>query len=305
MKTLGKITVLLCIVVSLLYSCKKDKGTKQKQKYDVNFDVSGFSQASGPFGTTGLKKEVNSLKTNALADQVDILIAIIYQGNPTTFGTKIYKSTHLLSDPNAGRFTASLPPGNYTAVIYGGKGITEVEGDPDPHITPDAFSTTVKPWNDVFYKKLTFTIADAVLNQPVVLDRITAQLQVKLQDNIQAGWQKIMVSYPDYDYLQNLTLTTPNGFSRTPFSLSKTFVATDVGTTNYTITLATANNGQPFTVTLTLYDTGNNVISTRTIDSVICERNKRTILTGKVYANNTSFTIAVDTAWHSPIPKTF
>lgn len=303
MKTLGKITVLFCIIVSSLYSCKKDKGTKQKQRYDVNFDVSGFSQASGAFGTTGIKKEVNSLKINALADQVDVLIAIIYEGNPTTSGTKIYKSTHLLTDPNAGRFTASLPPGNYTAVIYGGKGITEVEGDPVND--PDAFNTTVKPWNDVFYKKLTFTIADAVLNQPVVLDRITAQLQVKLQDNIQASWQKITVSYPDYTYLQNLTLTSPYGFARTAFSLTKTFTATDVGTTNYTIVLATANNGEPFTATLTLYDTGNNVISTRTIDSVICERNKRTILTGKVYANSTGFTIAVDTAWHSSIPKTF
>ena len=303
MKKIGKIAVLLCLVVPLINSCKKDKGTKQKQKYDVNFDVSGFSQTSGGFGATAIKKKVNSLSTNALADDVDVLIAIIYEGNPTTSGTKIYKSTHLLTDPNAARFTASLPAGNYTAVIYGGKGITEVEGDPVND--PDAFNTTVKPWNDVFYKKLTFTIAGAVLNQPVVLDRITAQLQIKLQDNIQASWQKITVSYPDYTYLQNLTLTTPLGFTRTAFSLSKTFTATDVGTTNYTIVLATANNGEPFTVTLSLYDTGNNVISTRTIDNVICERNKRTILTGKVYANSTGFTIAVDTAWHSPIPKTF
>jgi hypothetical protein len=303
MKKIGKIAVLLCIVVLLNNSCKKDKGTKQKQKYDVNFDVSGFSQASGGFGTTSVKKEVNSLNTNALADQLDVLIAIIYEGNPTTSGTKIYKSTHLLTDPNAARFTASLPPGNYTAVIYGGKGITEVEGDPVND--PDAFNTTVKPWNDVFYKKLPFTIAGAVLNQSVVLDRITAQLQIKLQDNIQASWQKITVSYPDYTYLQNLTLTSPYGFARTAFNLTKTFAATDVGATNYTIVLETANNGEPFTVMLTLYDTGNNVISTRTIDNVICERNKRTILTGKVYSNSTGFTIAVDTAWHSPIPKTF
>lgn len=309
MKTIWKITILSGIAVSLFYACKKDKKLTQQKKYSVNFNVSGFSQASGAFGTTDGKKTVNSLKTNALSDQVGELIVIIYSenpevvNNPTYQGEKIYKSTHPVTDPNAGKFTAQLPPGNYTAVVIGGTNINDIVGDPVND--PDGFNTTVQPWNDVFYKKITFTVADAVLNEPVALDRITARLQINLQDDIQPNWQKITVSYTDYTYLLNLTLTPPDGYGKTGVTVTKAFTPADVGTTGYSIAVETANIIAPFTVTLTLYDTGNNIISTKAIDNVVCQSNKITVLSGNVYTNSTGFKISVDTAWHTPITQTF
>lgn len=300
--------ILSCVCLSLLFSCKKEKkSTDNTSKlYPVTFKVSDFSQTQVPLGNTKTIKTA-SLSTNATDTiPVDVLHYLLYN-NTTNMLYTLKKASK--TDSGFGNFNENLAAGNYTAIFGGGGSDLDLYEYQFPNALPlYYFYYKQAIWKDTFYKNVTFTVTNAPLNQTVSLDRVTAQLQLRLTDAIPAGVTSIKVSFPDAAGFAAVSraVVLPRTYLAPPVSPTifvQPITAADAGKTNYQITLNTLNNITPFTVAIDYYTTDpTHSVSTKVIPNVVCKTNTRTILSGNLFKpGNTAFTIQIDQDWATPI----
>jgi hypothetical protein len=283
------------LITACLASCKKEQHTNAAlKKYRLSFDVSGFTQTTGPFTNNSRQKTINST-TDTLSGFIDKLIYLVYDSNQRLITTKI----QLSGQPNYTVFTDSLPSGTYTAIFIGGKNGLIV-----PAVnTKDSFNYgSDVPWDDCFYKKISITVTNQV-QQTVQLDRITAQLQLKILDQIPANVAKFKLVHQEHPNFNFLT----GAFSDilVPVSLITPISAGNIGSTNYTIQTYTLNNGPPFNLSIYAYDSTDKLLIQKTVLNVVCIRNKRTIISGNLFSTNDQFSITTDTAWNAPTQHPF
>jgi hypothetical protein len=317
-----KYQILLCSICAFLFfSCKKEqKAPDNVQKYPVSFKVTGFSQSQVPIDGKAGKTKTAALATEA-TDSIPIqqLVYILFKEDELT-PTTIRRFTK--GDPNFGVISDNVPAGNYIATFTGGTTRLKVITSGDPTVPEGDFylpyyftySTIHYPrqgdpntWDDTFYKQVPITVTSTGISQSVAMDRITSKLDFVINDPIPAGTTKIVVAFNDtigVDVKRKIAFKTYNPFINTT---QQVISATDIGKTNYTISIFNLQNITPFDVTVSYYGANpNGPLNTKTIKNVVCKTNTRTILSGMLFtSSNIGFTIKVNQDWDTPLTVNF
>jgi hypothetical protein len=284
-----QIILLLCICATLLFSCKKDKKVAPDEKlYPVNFNLSGFTET---------QDSLNKIRTAALAAQatndplpVQSLVYLLFKNT----GVLVSQKRAEVGSAGFGTFSDNLPAGDYTVAFIGGS--SDLNVYPGPYF---GYGTPTGIWADLFYKKVPITVTTGGVNLNAELNRLNAKLNIVLKDPIPTGVTKITVGFNDTTFISAHTIKG-DGTSRARL-ITTNIGATDIGKTNYTITIYTLNNIKPFDVTINYYGSNNTApLGTRLVKDVICKRNTLTTLSGNLFMpGNSAFNITVNQDWNT------
>lgn len=234
-----------------------------------------------------------------------------------------------------GSIIDSLPSGKYTVVLVGSNyRFTINERNPydpngdmgDRYLLPDAYigelsslSYEIPFTEDTFIKKFFITINNQSLNQAVALDRITGKLEVNILDAIPANADKFdfkiykaatgihlsslnLTGYTNYGYGdgngggEGDTPEFPESTLWDPIKIKDS----EKGVSNYQYSrFLYGRDDVPVTVKLRCFDAQGNIIVSKTVENVRIYKNKRTILTGRLFDNRSeaSFNVSVNSAW--------
>jgi hypothetical protein len=290
---------LLLVVCFFAFSCKKDHhpGTDPDAKtYNVKFNLAGFTQS---ITSATSHKKVNGIKTNATPvpvtnDYFKIIKYVVYDAS----GQEIRSLSIDSAASNFGSISDKLPAGTFTIGIVAGKSnlrISSNNGKPSKYQFYTYNSSKPNPisyaWQDTFFSKFTITVTGDI-NQAVTLSRVVAQLEVNIEDAIPANVKTIAVTVTnDYIYY-SFNTDKPES----PYLATFTTVVPDAekGATNFKADNLICNTIDPFSVTITAYDANQKRVGiSATVTNVTCEKNKKTILSGKLFSSpiNDSFSI--------------
>ena len=291
-----KYKVLFCAICVVLFSCKKDNKKDLTTLYPITFNINGFSQSYIPIG-------VGKLKTAAVADTVPVQNLYYSLYNNSIGAIVVNSGSSIKGDAGFGSFTDSAPPGNYIAVFIGGSSSLIFHNLPyDAYFTYSTSITNHLPgyWGDTFYKRIPVTVTQSGVKLNVILDRVTAKLDLVIKDPIPTGTSKITVAFSDTVAINSLTGVKMGGLAAN--GVTKDITTTDVGKTNYLITMNTIHNSTPFDVTVSYYGANSTgPISSKVIKNVVCKTNTRTTLSGNLFtAGNGEFSITVNQSWNAP-----
>jgi hypothetical protein len=283
----------------LLFSCKKDnKSPNHATKlYPITFNISGFTVTNTPTDAAG-KLKSTALATQA-ADSIPVNRLVYWLLDPKQ---SISYSVRVSNKGEAGfgTFTDNVAPGNYIIAFAGSSANLKFDG-PNYFFTFAPVPTYVghpSYWEETYFKTIPITVTSSGVNMDVSLSRITAKLDLVIKDPIPVGTSKIVVSFPD---TATVMVKTGLGNGITTNGATKTISATDIGKTNYTISMNTLNNIKPFDVVVTYYGPDpSGPLGTKTIKNVVCKANTKTTLSGNLFdAGNAAFTITVNQDWNT------
>lgn len=308
-----KAILLLLVAIAFCSSCKKDqkKGTVTPAKtYKLNLHIADFTQTIE--NSSSKQVQASGLKTNAAtpaAGYLDQLYFYIYHsdGAQQLVHTLVQDSTY----SNFGNISVSESPGSYTIIIGAGKpglasSLSKKGLDLQYLKSSNYFYYPGGPfaqWKDTFYGQLNITI-NGDINQDINLSRIVAQLQIKITDAIPAAASTISVTI-DSDYL-NYTLYYQKPDAITKVVYNTAIPAAAKGKTNFTFNNLIGNTITPFSAKIVCYDAAKNVLGTALVNNIICQQNKRTILTGALFGSQNNFTVSLNDTWNAtPINATF
>jgi hypothetical protein len=294
---------LLLVVCFFASSCKKNNhsGTDPNTKtYNVKFALNGFTQSieSAP----NSKVKVNSVKTNATPVPVtsDYFKVIYYLigGVDNSISREVKIDSTAV---NFGTITDNLPAGTYNVGIIAGQAGLNYPDYPQGIFYVQSGISGTAPWKDTFMDKFQLTVSGDV-NQNVTLNRIVAQLQLNIEDAIPAAVKSIVITIKN-EYLYYLY---PTEQPDNPSPVTFTTIIPDLakGKTNFKINKIMNNTIIPFIVTINCYDANKNSIGSGiTINNVTCQKNTRTILSGKLFsgASNNTFTVGLNDWDPTPI----
>ena len=296
-------------IAFLFFSCKKDhkQPGNTTKLYDVKFNVTGFSQSisSVNISTNGLKTNTAPSSPGYLTD----LYYLVYDANG-----KIVTEVDMKSDSSSfGTLSDKLAAGTYSFFFIGSHGKLALGPDigySNNFFYDDGSSTPRGNWDDTFFKSLKLTVSSAGINQAITLNRIVGELQVTLLDNVPASAAKLKLDIDSeiatYRYYPITTDTTyaytdPTGGNTIKSSVTYTIPTAAIGTSNFSVYDILLNTYKPFSVTITCLDASNNVIATKTVSNVRCQKNTRTILSGDLFGSETGFGVALNNQWDPTI----
>jgi hypothetical protein len=305
--------ITLLTIGTLLFSCKKEiknNGIVTPQKtYKVNFSVSGsgssLKQVSG-------SSQLQSGGSSSLASQFSVLIYNIFDSKNNVVRQLVQQST----DADFGAIDDSLAAGTYTVAIAAGQAnlfenefVPTGSGTINPFcayfLQNNATGSTIGPFSDTFYAKTSLTISNAPVSLSVQLQRIDAELEIKINDALPANADHFTYSV-DNEYLAFDLLTgLPQAPLISPFILNYsapapttvTIPASAVGTAGFTMDHIVLNTSATHTVTFTCYDAQSNVLATRTVSNVTFQANTETILSGNLFGSVNNAVITTPATW--------
>lgn len=305
---------LLFLLVSSCFtlSCKKAHHSDpdpDPKTYSVNFSLSGFRQA---IASAPGSKQVNGIKTNATPTPVTAdYFKMIHYRVYNTINTH-YSLFHSLSidssASNFGTISDRLPAGNYTVGIAAGMAglkfderVFNTAGDVTSGISYGYANPQNLAWKDAFFDKFELTVSGDI-NQNVTLSRVVGQLEVNIEDAIPVNAKTIAVTVTNdaFYYVFNTEqpeMTRPMTFTTLIPDVAK-------GKPNFKVSSLIANTVAPFVVKITCYDANQkNIGPGVTVPNVTCQKNTRTILSGKLfdYSSFDTFTIGINNDW-DPTP---
>jgi hypothetical protein len=230
--------------------------------------------------------------------------------------------------------TDSLAAGNYTIVVTGSSGEISINSDntdaEDPVYLPIRHSSPTTNYFDlaavytdqgvdplprsveIYFAKCNVTVGAIDITHSLTLNRIVGQLEVNLEDAIPNNVAYILAGrigdYEGYSFEYEVPFgETIIGDNESYVDVTPNVITpADVGKTNYKLQRYILNTSIPITIVLKAYDSGNNLIVRKEINNVRFYKNKRTILSGKLFSNGPAtaqFTITANQAW-DPGPPT-
>jgi hypothetical protein len=294
MKNLSQLLLLGCALI--VFSCKKDHSkapdtnTTTGEKRHVSFNIN-----NAVLQTNSLN---GKLKTNAIADTSKFPLKQLGYFVYNQSGALVHSIFQDTSSSNFGVINDEYAPGTYTIVFAACN--PAVPNSNFYNITglKAASFTGLDKSTDFFYKKINITVAGADINQQVSLNRIAGKLQVIIQDTIPSDVTNVYVNYNSFSTFSFNTDTITNQASSTIY---RRFTASDVGKSNLSLSGLAYNIYSPFTVTISSSSATKqrpNIVVT----GVVCQSNKVTVLSGKVFQNATSqynsgFQITLNPDW--------
>ncbi|SHM17727.1 FimB/Mfa2 family fimbrial subunit [Mucilaginibacter sp. OK098] len=283
-----------------LFSCKKDHSgstDKPAQKlYQVNLNLSGFTETIS--NSIKSKPQVNGLRTDAVTNYLKVLYYFVFDPNGQVLHSLVQDSTNA----NFGNISDNLPSGTYTVVIAAGLtglGVYAPSANGNSITLNNGYMYYLGPWKDVFFNKFQLTVSGANVNQSVTGTRIAGQLEVNIEDAIPATASKLVISIADqgteYSFLTEKLLYADT------LVVSAKIPNTVIGTTNYKINNIILNTYAPFTVKIICYDAASKALGTAIVANVTCEKNTKTILSGKLFGSIDTFNVTLNSTW-DPTP---
>jgi hypothetical protein len=312
-----KITIyIFAFSLLALYACKKDhtaKTTDTNAVHNVKFNVADFSVSSGPF-------KINSIKTTStsshdtLTKYASVFYFLIYDAS----GKRITTIKQQASQADFGTFTAQLKAGSYTVDIAAGGTGFNLLANTNPTLTTDAFNYLddigqVGYTKDTFFKQVLITVTTTDSNYNTSLDRITAILNVNIEDPVPAGAHVLQMTVYNNAQLSAMGVPiTPRAFSFEPDP------ALDVNADPYKLVPGSTNNkvstilfasttANPASIKLWVADivfdadgTPYRVFANKTITANLLA-NKTNLVTGNLFGTFTGsgFTVKYDTTWNA------
>jgi hypothetical protein len=300
------------LAVLCFSSCKKDKKPTptpptDTKTYSVKFRISDLNgQKISSSGAT---------KVNDVVTIPSSVTRIIYSAINTTTLKVVSLITQDRGAANFGSIEDNLPPGTYTINISAASKVPifnvssmylkkEINSGLSTNINNDAY------WDDAFATSFQITVSSQPIDQSVSLHRIVGQVTVKLLDALPANAYSLKVDvsneYDFYNFSTDNAIPQPSPSNNYPnHTHSKTVLipAAAIGTTNYMQSYLILNTGSGINhaVDITCYDSAGKIIAQSSLANVIIQRNTNTILSGKIFGEDSEFTISLDQNWGTPI----
>jgi hypothetical protein len=214
-------------------------------------------------------------------------------------GTELYKHSQLRNDPSTyetfGEFDCSLPMGTHTMVVIGYGGTT-----PFNLTSPVSAQFVGERLQDTFVATQSVTITDNNgVNVSATLNRVVSMLGVCSSDFRVEEATKIRMSLTAGG--RDFNPTTGLAIVNTGFVNTLTFVEAVGATTSSATFLFLTEDEQTMDVTIETLDADDNVLFSETVNDVPFQRNRRTILTGKLFSDGISAgSFQIEQGWISP-----
>jgi len=174
-------------------------------------------------------------------------------------------------------------------------------------LSPERISKT----EDTFLKGFSLTVGSQDIQQAVTLERITGKLEVNILDQIPANADKI--EFKIYDAAIGIKLSTlqvggstdyldegeNSEYPETQMFFPIKLSAADKGQSSYKYIKFLYGRDQPVRVKIQCFDVNGNIIASKNIPNVRIYKNKRTILSGKLFETTpqTGFAVSVNSSW--------
>lgn len=278
-----KIYLFIILVAVLFTACEKDQKDEAKpdnpKKYKVVFNAQLFDQSTGDFKSGS--------PSRIFVDPMPTLYTRVY--NLDEDGQKLYDYS-------------TLPPGNYVAVFvasnhwfYRHSDFGEMGGDGyDDYFEYAHLDTRTSvelidvPIEDIFYKKLYFTVTNKDINQTVILNRLVAGLEVIIEDEIPAIVTTLELTVADdASFYFHDDHTEDEVYKISTFSRNERLTAFVLGMGSRSLMLKA-------------FDSGGNLINERYLGATF-HANKKTTLSGKLFNDpGVLFTVDVNSNWDTP-----
>lgn len=274
----------------LLFSCSKEEAVKPNEiKHEVKFTVSTFSQ------------EITDISyAKALNTSIGYLDYIVFNSS----GAKVNRISQTSADANFGVVSDQLSAGTYTVIIVGSKNPISIGLENSLNGIGVVFSQHVY---DSFYRKVTITVGNENIAQNITLDRFVSYVELVLTDAIPANAKKIVLNIEN-DH-QSYFLSSESSSGVIIFNTEKVVETAAIGTTNFTMGTFVLNTKDPLTINIRAYDVDNKIIAEKKVTNVTCVKNRKTILTGKLFEGTTpssaSFTVSVNDTFLEPATIAF
>lgn len=176
-------------------------------------------------------------------------------------------------------------------------------------------SLDVTPVSQVIYfGKTTITVGAGDSAQGFSLNRVVGQLEVNIEDAIPANVANISIAAignnSAFFFNSETSGESPAGGEdeATYNFINAPVTAGNIGTTNFKVSGFIMNTNTPITILVRAFDSAQNLITFKRIDNVQFSKNKRTILTGKLFAPATSpqqFNIFLNQVWNADVNINF
>lgn len=273
----------------LFFSCKKnDRSSDQDTTlYEVSFNLTGFSQVITDFKN----QPFSSSETPSLSGSIRYLYYFIYNAD----GAYVNFLKQTDTDENFGKIVDKVAAGSYTVVLFGSK---NEEVTNNPTTLDKAKLTSSSTDDDVFFKKLSVVVGSNDVSQDLSLEHIASYLELNIEEVLPANVASVEMLTPDelpvFSFSAGM-VTTSNG---TVQKMVTRAITTDDDRNNLKMGMSVLNDQTPLTVRLNCYDSARKNLKTVTINNVKCVRDRKTILSGKLFALPSSgLDVSVDPVW--------
>ena len=320
---LGMVAIML-----LFHSCKKEDAVAPKEmanskKFAVNFRVSGFKLSVE--GISKLSAAPTIAATPADSSSIGEIYYLVYNSEGEELYRKLQASDGYTSkyapdsDPEFqegefGNIQDSLSAGTYTIVFLAGPintfGINYYQPYEQSVFRPLSeasfeYGGGLDNWSratETFYKKLTVTVGSEPLEQNVTLDRIVGKIIVHLEDVIpaNAAYFRFFYNGETIGIMLN-DLSNFNPADDEEYAPKIPITEEDKEEAGYEHRQYISNTNTPIEVVINCYDADDNIIASKTVSNVPVDKNKKTILTGRLFSTGTttpaSFSISLNDEW--------
>lgn len=277
--------LVIAAFVAAFVACSNTQKDEPKQERTVVFRVLGFEVETEGMTVAGRRG------APILDDENGMELTDIYVFDGTA------QLAHQTSDAaDFGTVTLNLAQGAHSLsfIATRSSGIGYADGK--------MTFTSIRP---IFGKLLPLTVSGTTAAQSVVLDRLTGQLVVTINDAFPADAAEIAFTVsPKYEALDVATLCGTDGMSKT-FRVS---CADKVGSSGQTYRLNTLapslTDEYTADVSITVYNAGGTAIHSVALTSVRMAGNTKTMLSGNLFAGQKA-NVTVNHGWNSDIVGTF
>jgi len=293
-----KVFSLLSIIVLLCFSsCKKTENnpSPESELHALTLTLNGFGQIITDAKNGGF----TSSDPIPLKDYVRFLNYFIYGQD----GNLVHSLKQADTDANFGKITDQVPSGTYSVVLVGSRyndtfgGTTTLSGS-------KVLCSAVD--DDLFFKRISITVGSDDLSQNVVLDRVSCYVEISIDETLPVEVASIDVSVlNEADVFLFSTESALVGSTPATKKLTKV-ISNDSDRNNPKMGMCILNAVSDLSVQIYCYDSAKKYINGVKVQNVKCEKNRKTILYGKIFAMPSGeYPVSVNPEWGDPIPKPF
>ncbi|KAA8482049.1 fimbrillin-A associated anchor protein Mfa1/Mfa2 [Arcticibacter tournemirensis] len=293
-----KVVSLLFIIVLLCFSsCKKTENNPSSESdlHSLTLTLNGFGQIITDTKNGGFI----SSDPVPLKDYVHFLNYFIYGQD----GNLVHSLKQADTDANFGKITDQVPAGTYSVVLVGSR-YNNTFGGTTALSTSKTLSAAVD--DDLFFKKVSITVGSDDLSQSVVLDRVSSYMEVSIEESLPAEVASIDVTVQnEADVFMFASESVQIGTVPATKKFTKV-ISSDDDRNNPRMGMCILNVVSDLSVQIYCYDSAKKYIKGVKVQNVKCEKNRKTILYGKVFAMPSGeFPVSVNPEWGDPIAKPF
>lgn len=283
----------LALSCSILFACQKKEDLNPadtSQLTNVTFSVSDFSQSDAP-----INKSSGSILAlgDTLRNHADYLYAYIFSSNGSAAPVYLEQTS---ASATFGTISASLTPGPYIAVFVASRLPTNFNG-----ITRYSSLSMQPGMEDIFItNQYSFTVGAEAKTESVRLTRWTGAVEVNIEDAIPTNASKILIETPDDSSGWVFSAGQYTGADNTSSFKEFALTSTDKGQVNRKFLMYIFNQSSGMVFKIKAFDSQNVLIAEKTVNNVSVQRNRKTLLSGKLFSSTTSFSITVNPYWAAP-----